>query len=202
MPFMRSPREMGTRRASACSSRKWRSSTSRRRPMARSTPACISSTTSKRTRRDSRNTVIDQTRGPCRGLSFPVTAPARRVVGGAQSLLRGWARLTNRGMDVTQQDMFLKVEGAKAGAINGESQDGKHKDEIEIVSWSWGMESRTDMYTGQAYRRATIKELTVLKHVDKASTALMSALTTNEPIKSAILTVRKAGKNPLEYLKI
>ena len=31
-------------------------------------------------------------------------------------------------------DMFLKVEG-----IKGESVDSKHKDEIEVLSWSWGV---------------------------------------------------------------
>ena len=39
------------------------------------------------------------------------------------------------------------------------------------------------------------------KRVDKASTALMSALRTNEPIKLATLTIRKVGKTPLEYLR-
>jgi type VI secretion system secreted protein Hcp len=103
---------------------------------------------------------------------------------------------------VAQQDMFLKVEGTRSGSINGEAQDTKHKDEIDVLSWSWGMESRTDLYTTGPSRRATIKELLVIKRIDRSSTALMSALTTNEPIKQALLTVRKAGKTPLEYLKI
>jgi type VI secretion system secreted protein Hcp len=47
-----------------------------------------------------------------------------------------------------------------------------------------------------------MRELRILKRIDKASTALMSALRTNEPIKEAVLTVRKPGKKPLEYLKI
>ena len=33
-------------------------------------------------------------------------------------------------------DMFLKLEPVK-----GESLDGKHKDEIDVLSWSWGMKS-------------------------------------------------------------
>jgi type VI secretion system secreted protein Hcp len=35
-----------------------------------------------------------------------------------------------------------------------------------------------------------------------ASTALMLALRTNEPIQKAVLTLRKAGKTQLEYLKV
>ena len=36
-------------------------------------------------------------------------------------------------------DLFFKVKGAKHGLIKGESQDDEHKDEIEVLSWSWGM---------------------------------------------------------------
>ena len=39
-------------------------------------------------------------------------------------------------------DMFLMVKGAKHGLIKGESQDDKHKGEIDVLSWSWGMQRR------------------------------------------------------------
>jgi type VI secretion system secreted protein Hcp len=99
-------------------------------------------------------------------------------------------------------DMFLKVKGAKHGLIKGESQDDSHKGEIEVLSWSWGMHAPYDLQTGKASGKATIKELKVVKKVDSASTALMAALRMNEQIKEAVLTLRKAGKHPLEYLKI
>ena len=50
--------------------------------------------------------------------------------------------------------------------------------------------------------KATINDLRIVKRVDSASTALMLALRTNEPIQKAVLTLRKAGKSQLEYLKI
>ena len=31
-------------------------------------------------------------------------------------------------------DIFLKLDG-----IKGESQDHKHKDEIDVLAWSWGV---------------------------------------------------------------
>ena len=99
-------------------------------------------------------------------------------------------------------DMFLSVKGARAGIINGEAQDEKHKNEIEVLAWSWGMQGRSALGGGGATGKATIRELQVTKRVDKASTALMSALRQNESIKEATLTVRKAGKSPLEYLTI
>ena len=98
--------------------------------------------------------------------------------------------------------MFLKLEGLKSGAIKGESQDEKHKDEIDVLSWSWGMEARTPMSSAGAAQKATINELNVSKRVDGASTALMAALRNNEEIKKGVLTVRKAGKTAHEYLKI
>jgi type VI secretion system secreted protein Hcp len=98
--------------------------------------------------------------------------------------------------------MFLSVNGAKHGQISGESQDDGHKNEIEVLSWSWGMQGKASIATGLATGKATMRELRVTKRVDKASTALMSALRSNEVIKKAVLTLRKVGKKPLEYLKI
>ena len=99
-------------------------------------------------------------------------------------------------------DMFLSVKGAKSGVIKGESQDTTHANEIDIVSWSWGMQARASLGGGAATGKATIRELKVVKRVDSASTPLMSALRANELITKAVLTLRKAGKSPLEYLKI
>ena len=92
-------------------------------------------------------------------------------------------------------DMFLSVKGAAHGVINGESIDDKHKGEIEVLSWSWGIQGKASLGGGAASGKATIREMKVVKKVDKASTALMGAVRTNEVIKEAVLTVRKAGKS-------
>jgi type VI secretion system secreted protein Hcp len=98
--------------------------------------------------------------------------------------------------------MFLSVNGAKHGKITGEAQDETHKNEVEVLGWSWGMQGRPSLGGGGATGKATMRELRIMKRIDKASTALMSALRTNEAIKEAVLTVRKTGTKPLEYLKI
>jgi len=98
-------------------------------------------------------------------------------------------------------DMFLLVKGAKAGPIKGEAQDDVHGGEIDVVSWSWGLEA-APVYMGGGQRKSNARELKITKRVDSASTALMSALRHNELITKAVLTVRKAGKTPLEYLII
>ena len=99
-------------------------------------------------------------------------------------------------------DMFLMVKGAKHGLIKGESQDDQHKGEIDVLSWSWGMVAKVNIGGGTATGKATMNDLRIVKRVDSASTPLMLALRTNEPIQKAVLTLRKAGKSQVEYLKI
>ena len=99
-------------------------------------------------------------------------------------------------------DMFLSVNGARAGAIKGEAQDAAHANEIDVLSWSWGMQGRSTIGTGQATGRATVHELKIVTRLARATTPLMSALRTNEIITKAVLTVRKSGGSKLEYLKI
>jgi type VI secretion system secreted protein Hcp len=98
--------------------------------------------------------------------------------------------------------MFLMVKGAKNGLIKGESQDAQHKGEIDVLSWSWGMQGKPSLGGGAATGKATINDLRIVKRVDSASTALMLALRTNEPIQKAVLTLRKAGKTQVEYFKV
>ena len=94
--------------------------------------------------------------------------------------------------------MFLAVDG-----VTGEAQDEGHKGEIDVVSWSWGMQATTDVATGAAAGRAKLSELHVVKRVDQSSPTLMSFLKNNKLAKTAKLTVRKAGgAEPLEYFTI
>ncbi len=78
--------------------------------------------------------------------------------------------------------MFLMVKGAKCGLIKGEAQDDVHKGEIEVLRWSWGMQAKSSLGGGVATGKASVRELTV--------------------VKKAVLTLRKAGKSQLEYLKV
>lgn len=102
---------------------------------------------------------------------------------------------------MAQRDMFLRIEGARQGLIRGESQDQGHHGEIDVMSWAWGMESPGDAFD-QPTARTNMELLRVAKRVDGATTALMSALRSNEPIRRAVLTVRKAGDDALAYLTI
>lgn len=96
-------------------------------------------------------------------------------------------------------DMFLKLDG-----IKGESQDHKHKDEIHIESFSWGMNQTGAHGTGGGggAGKVSVHDISITKFVDKSSAALMLACCNGKHIPNGLITVRKAGEKPLEYLKI
>ena len=93
---------------------------------------------------------------------------------------------------------------AKIGDIKGESLDSKHKDEIELLSWSWGVQQSGTMAHGGGggEGKASFNDFNFTHHVDKASPVLLKACATGEHIKEATITVRKAGKGQQEFLII
>jgi type VI secretion system secreted protein Hcp len=96
-------------------------------------------------------------------------------------------------------DYFLKIEG-----VDGESSDDKHKGEIDIQSFSFGV---TNMGThgsasGGGAGKANFQDLHCTTHVNKASAKLFLACATGEHFKKAVLTCRKAGKEQQEYMKV
>ncbi|MBN3815718.1 type VI secretion system tube protein Hcp [Paraburkholderia sp. Se-20369] len=97
------------------------------------------------------------------------------------------------------QDIFLKIDG-----INGESQDDKHKDEIEVQNWEWEITQESTMHAGSGggAGKATVKDLTFEHAIDRASPNLMKYALSGKHIDQAVLVMRKAGGNPLEYLKL
>lgn len=96
-------------------------------------------------------------------------------------------------------DMFIKLEG-----LTGESKDAKHKNEIDVLAWSWGLSNSGSFHTGGGggSGKANFQDLSFTKYVDASSPALMLAAANGDHFKSALVTVRKAGKAPLEYIKI
>lgn len=102
---------------------------------------------------------------------------------------------------MAHEDFFLKVDSEKGGAVKGEAQDRDHKDEIDVIGWSWGLSAATST-TGLTTGRAAVHQLVVRKRTDSASTALMGALASNAKLKTAVLTARRAGKGQQTYLKI
>jgi type VI secretion system secreted protein Hcp len=93
---------------------------------------------------------------------------------------------------------------AKIGDIKGESLDAKHKDEIEILSFSWGVTNSGSAAAGSGAGsgKATFQDLVVVHNIDKASPDLMRACATGTHLKDATITHRKAGKGQQEFLVV
>ena len=93
---------------------------------------------------------------------------------------------------------------AKIGDIKGESLDSKHKDEIEVLSFSWGLTNGANIGAGggAGAGKATFQDLSIVHTIDKASPLLLKACATGEHLKEATITHRKAGKGQQEYLVV
>jgi type VI secretion system secreted protein Hcp len=94
-------------------------------------------------------------------------------------------------------DYFLKLKG-----IDGESHDSKHKNEIDLESWSWG-ETQGGGHAsggGGGAGKVVMQDFHFVMKINKASPKLFLACATGEHIGDAVLTCRKAGKEQQEFL--
>ena len=96
-------------------------------------------------------------------------------------------------------DFLLEIDG-----IPGESSDSKHKNTIEVDSFSWGV-SNAGTYAsggGGGAGKASFQDMHFTSTVNKASAKLAQACATGEHIKKAVLYVRKQGENQKDYYKV
>ena len=93
-------------------------------------------------------------------------------------------------------DAFLKMK------IEGESQVKGHEKEIQVLSWQWGVSQSGTLHMGSGggAGKANVTDLVITKYVDSASPTLALACCNGEHFDEAILTMRKAGKEPLDYM--
>ena len=95
-------------------------------------------------------------------------------------------------------NMFIRI-----GDIKGESHDSRHKDEIEVLSWGWGMANSAAASSGggAATGPASFQDITFTHLIDRASPSLMLACASAQHFRDARLTVRQPGTTtPEEYL--
>jgi type VI secretion system secreted protein Hcp len=96
-------------------------------------------------------------------------------------------------------DMFIKI-----GDLKGESRDKTHKEEIDVLAWSWGISNSGSAQVGggAGAGKCNVQDLSFTKYIDKCSPDLMLAACNGQHYPTATLVVRKAGTTPLEYLII
>src|SRR6267143_242352 len=85
---------------------------------------------------------------------------------------------------------------AKIGDIKGESLDDKHKDWIEVLSFSAGITRRSQG------GRPNIEDFKIVKKMDAASPLIFDAACEGDSVGHATFVARKAGKGQQEFLVI
>ena len=96
-------------------------------------------------------------------------------------------------------DMFIKI-----GDLKGESADDKHKGEIDVLAWSWGLSNSGDTHTGGGggAGKVNVQDFSFTKYMDKSTPNLVQYGCSGKHFPSAELVVRKAGDKPLEYWRL
>jgi type VI secretion system secreted protein Hcp len=95
--------------------------------------------------------------------------------------------------------MFLKIEG-----VEGEAQDAKHKAEMQIESFSFGGSQSGSFATGGGggSGKVNMQDFHFVIDLGKHTPKAFELLCTGKHIPCATLSVRKAGGDQLDYLKI
>ncbi|MEN3220339.1 type VI secretion system tube protein Hcp [Mycolicibacterium porcinum] len=92
---------------------------------------------------------------------------------------------------------------AKIGDITGESTDARHPDEIDVVSFSWGVaQTGPAGGGGGGAGRTTFQDLLIVHTIDSATPALLLACATGRHLPQATISHRKAGENQQDYLTV
>jgi type VI secretion system secreted protein Hcp len=96
-------------------------------------------------------------------------------------------------------DYFLKLDG-----IQGESQDDKNKDTIQLQSFSWGASQKSSVAGtgGSGAGKADLSDFTIMKYLDKASAPLFKSLVKGTHIKTGTVIAIKSGGDGKPFLKL
>jgi type VI secretion system secreted protein Hcp len=98
-------------------------------------------------------------------------------------------------------DIFMKING-----IQGESRDKGHKDEIDVLTWTWGLSNQVMAPSaggGAGAGKVKFQDISFTHLVDKASPNLMLSCASGKHIQEARLTVRRSDPTtPQEFLLI
>ena len=88
--------------------------------------------------------------------------------------------------------------------IKGESKQKSYEDQIEILSFSWGV-SQAGGYSygsGGTSAKANLQDLSVSFRMNPSSPKIMQYCATGKHLDSAVLTCLEASETPQKYLEI
>jgi type VI secretion system secreted protein Hcp len=97
-------------------------------------------------------------------------------------------------------DMFLKIDG-----IDGESFEHKHKGEIEILSFSWGVSQQIAQTGGGggATGKVQVSDFSIVKQMGTSSPQLMEKCCSGQHISDVTITlVNKESRQTFYVIKL
>jgi type VI secretion system secreted protein Hcp len=95
-------------------------------------------------------------------------------------------------------DTHFKFDG-----VDGESTHADHKGEIEVLSWSWGVQNASTLSGGGSGKgKANPGDMVFTHMYDKASPVLAKKCAQGVHFKEAVLTARKSGEGQKDFLKV
>ncbi|MCD9027855.1 type VI secretion system tube protein Hcp [Luteimonas sp. BDR2-5] len=100
-------------------------------------------------------------------------------------------------------DMHIKFGKGKV-TIGGSSDHAKHKDEVPVLAWSWGLSNSADLHNSSvsAGGKAHVQDISLTKYVDSSSHSLLQAAATGARIEEAWLYVTNATGEQTDYVTI
>ena len=101
--------------------------------------------------------------------------------------------------EASGEEYFLKID-----EIPGESRDARHAGEIDVESWSWGESTPSTAApgTGSVSGHVQMRELNVTARFSRASPKLLLACAAGQHVRSAVLSGRRPGAAPSDFLVI
>jgi len=97
-------------------------------------------------------------------------------------------------------DFYLKLDG-----IQGEATDASFKDQVKLLTFSWGGTQRSSVAAGGAGSGAgkvDLADLSITKYYDKSSAPLFKSLVQGTHVQTGVLSAVKAGAGGSPFLKI
>ena len=94
---------------------------------------------------------------------------------------------------------------AKIGDIKGESNDSKHRNAIEVLSFSWGISNASRQHAPgrvSPARKVNLQSFSIMKRLDSTSPQLFVSACDGSVFPEVNFTLRKAGGEQMDYFKI
>jgi type VI secretion system secreted protein Hcp len=96
-------------------------------------------------------------------------------------------------------DYYLKLDG-----IQGEAADANHKNEIQILSFSWGASQVSSVAGtgGSGAGKVDLSDLSVMINFDKSTPKFFKSIASGTHIPTGTLSAIKSGAGGKPYLKV